>query len=294
VSEEKWVNEVKWIKISTNIFDDEKIKLIDGLPETDSILVIWFKLLTLAGKVNENGSIYIIDKIPVTEDMLVQIFNREKKIISLALKTLSKFGMIEINNHIEIVNWNKYQNVDGLEKIKEQNRKRVEKYRRKKKSNVTCNVTETLCNGIEVEVEKEIEKEKERGKKNKTSKPSQSPSPSSKYGFIKDLFNDICINLTKIKKLTSKREKTLNIWINQERKENKDLDLDDYFREFFIKVKRSDFLNGNNKRQWKATFDWIIKPDNRQKILEGNYKSLEDHNREVLLQAMKKIEEEKE
>ena len=42
--------EVKWIKIVTDVFDDEKILLIESLPEADSIIVIWFKLLCLAGK----------------------------------------------------------------------------------------------------------------------------------------------------------------------------------------------------------------------------------------------------
>ncbi len=37
------------------------------------------------------------------------------------------------------------------------------------------------------------------------------------------------------------------------------------------KVSKSDFLKGNNNRQWKATFDWIIQQSNFTKILEGNY-----------------------
>ena len=47
--------DVKWIKITTDIFDDEKILLIEGLPSSDEIIVIWFKLLILAGKQNNNG-----------------------------------------------------------------------------------------------------------------------------------------------------------------------------------------------------------------------------------------------
>lgn len=47
--------DVKWIKITTDIFDDEKILLIESLPDSDSIIVIWFKLLCLAGKMNNSG-----------------------------------------------------------------------------------------------------------------------------------------------------------------------------------------------------------------------------------------------
>lgn len=42
--------EVKWIKIATDIFDDEKILLIEGLPDAYAIITVWFKLLCLAGR----------------------------------------------------------------------------------------------------------------------------------------------------------------------------------------------------------------------------------------------------
>ena len=47
------MSNVKWIKMTVNIFDDEKILLIESLPDADSIIVIWFKLLCLAGKQNK-------------------------------------------------------------------------------------------------------------------------------------------------------------------------------------------------------------------------------------------------
>ena len=47
--------EVKWIKIVTDVFDDEKTLMIETLPEADSLIVIWFKLLCLAGKQNNSG-----------------------------------------------------------------------------------------------------------------------------------------------------------------------------------------------------------------------------------------------
>lgn len=36
-------------------------------------------------------------------------------------------------------------------------------------------------------------------------------------------------------------------------------------------VKTSDFLKGQNKNNWIITFDWLIKPNNFTKVLEGNY-----------------------
>lgn len=127
--------EVKWIKISTNIFNDEAIEIIEQMPEGDAILVIWFKLLVKAGQVNDNGYIYIKKDIPYTEDMLALIFKRPIAIVKLALQTFLKFGMIKIStsNEILISNWDKHQNVTGMEKIKEDTKKRVQNYRERQK-----------------------------------------------------------------------------------------------------------------------------------------------------------------
>lgn len=158
--------EVKWIKIVTNIFDNRKIKQIEKLPEADAIIVIWIKLLCLAGELNENGLIMITREVPYTDEMLANAFNKPINVIRLALEVFQKFNMIEIINNIYCVsNWEKYQNIDGLEKIREQTRKRVAKYREKQKTltldngNVTSNVTVTV--GNETEEEKEIELDKD-------------------------------------------------------------------------------------------------------------------------------------
>lgn len=173
--------DVKWIKIVTDIFDDEKMLLIDGLPEKDGIIVIWFKLLCMAGKQNNGGVLMLNDKIAYTDEMLATIFRRPLNIVRLALKTFEQFGMIEIiENTITIPNWEKHQNLDKMERVKEQGRKRVAEHRKKQKliagskSNANCNVTQPLqeepCNGDvtksnadrldrELDRDKEIEKD---------------------------------------------------------------------------------------------------------------------------------------
>lgn len=156
--------DVKWIKITTDIFDDEKIRLIDAMPDRDAILVMWFKLLTLAGKTNANGLVYIMEKVPTTDEMLATIFGRPLNTVRLALKVFSDLNMIEIKEHINIVNWEKHQNVSGLERIKEQNKIRQRKFKEKKrltKSNVTKtlpdNVTITLGNATDIDIDKNID-----------------------------------------------------------------------------------------------------------------------------------------
>lgn len=163
--------DVKWIKITTDIFDDEKIKIIDTMPARDEILVIWFKLLALTGKTNQNGMLFMNNRIPYTQEMLAAVFNRELNVVKLSLDIFRKFGMIEIeeNEVICISNWEKHQNIDGLEKIRMQTNERVKKVREKKKQlllsdcNATCNVTVTHGNATDIELE--LEKENKENKK---------------------------------------------------------------------------------------------------------------------------------
>ena len=41
-------------------------------------------------------------------------------------------------------------------------------------------------------------------------------------------------------------------------------------------IRKSDFLKGNNNRDWTITFDWFVKPSNFPKVLEGNYNRVEE------------------
>lgn len=162
--------DISWIKVKTEMFDDQKIQIIETLPESDSILIIWIKLLTMAGKINDGGLIYISKNMSYNEETLATVLKRKVSIVRLALKILTEFDMIEIytSGQIGIVNWDKHQNIEGMEKIKEQNRIRQAKYRKKQKQKslktpknkgekgcVTLRVTEN--NGTEEERDIDID-----------------------------------------------------------------------------------------------------------------------------------------
>lgn len=157
--------DVKWIKIAVQVFDNRKIKQIEAMPDGDSIIVIWFKILCLAGNINNGGMVYFTKEIPYTEEMMATQFNRPIQTIRLALTIFQQFKMLEIeDNMLYVSSWDKYQNIQGLEKIKDQTRDRVAKHREKQKlldSNVTCNVAVTQGNATELELDKnKIKKEK--------------------------------------------------------------------------------------------------------------------------------------
>lgn len=156
--------DVKWIKVYTDMVSNKKIKRIRTLPEGNNTVLIWVFLLAQAGESNKSGALYLTDTLPFRAEDLAVEFDFEVPVINLALVTLERFSMIEVFDEvIYIKNWGEYQNIDGLEKIKEQTRNRVSSYREKQKQltecNVTCNATVTLGNATELELEldKEVE-----------------------------------------------------------------------------------------------------------------------------------------
>ena len=144
-----------WIKLSTGMFDDEKIKLIKNMPEGRSILLIWVELLCFAGKTDNDGVFLLTKKIPYNEEMLASIFQENVATVRLALKTFMDFGMMEqIEGAYALPNWTKYQSeADAIAKAKERNKERQQRWRDRQKKPLlepTCekrNVTETLRNG---------------------------------------------------------------------------------------------------------------------------------------------------
>ena len=269
--------EVKWIKILTGMFDDEKIKLIEAMPEADMILIIWIKLLTLAGKKNMNGYIFLTENIPYTDEMFTAIFNRPLNTIRLALDTLKKFGMIQCNKNgiLQVINWEKHQNIDGLERIKKQNKLRQRKYRGGCDKNVTgtqkklskpeadtgSNVTVTLQSRKVTPLEEEKEEDIEKEKKGKG--PNKKLSPS--FNFFIDKWNEKLE--PKIRQLSDSRKKQLRVRLKEE------MFVDNYEKILGL-IKTTSFLQGSNDRGWTADFGWLIANDtNYLKVLEGNYKN---------------------
>jgi predicted phage replisome organizer/uncharacterized phage protein (TIGR02220 family) len=129
--------EVKWIKVMVDLFDDEKIIMIDQFPGADTLMIVWFKLLCFAGKQN-NGGVFTVAGVPHNAETLAAAFRRKPATVQRALDVFEQFGMIEIvDGVITITNWEKHQSIDGMDKIREQKRIAQEKWRSKKAEDKT-------------------------------------------------------------------------------------------------------------------------------------------------------------
>ena len=203
---------VKWIKITTDMFSNRKIRQIEVLPDGDALIVIWVRLLLLAGTINDSGRIYLTPEIPYTDQMLAAEFGKPISTVQMALSVFQKFGMIEITDEIiNISNWSKYQNTDGLEKIREQNRLRKQKQREKERaliedhgtsrdSHVTVtHLDKDIDKDTDLDTEKEREKDLKNRKKNTKKKAAASALDDADLA-IRDALEAFIDNRKKLRK----------------------------------------------------------------------------------------------
>lgn len=262
--------EVKWIRLNTDMFDNAKIKFLRRLPEGDKIVLFWVMLLTKAGKCNSNGYIFLTESIPYTPDMLSAEFDIDVSIVELALSSLNRLNMISLEEHTLFINgWEEHQNAEGLDKIREQTRKRVAKYREKQKSiygNATCNVTVMQGNGTDKEKDRDrdidIDIDMHRELDNNIPKDILA---TENFVSIVEAWNSL--GLSKIKSLQGNRAKVLR----ERLKEHGEAAI----MESIENIKKSSFLRGQNKTGWIISFDWLLKPNNFKKVLEDTYRDKE-------------------
>lgn len=242
------MSDVKWIKITTDMFDNRKIKHLRRLPDGNSVVLIWVMLLTMAGRCNSGGMIFLTENIPYTTKMLADELVFEENTVCMALDALKQLNMIVTDgDFFSIAGWEEYQNIEGMDKIREQNRIRKRNQREREKNLlIDSHVMSRDSHATEEDKEKDKDKEK-----------------NIDYRCIADLFNQLCPSLPSITSLSDARKKAIKARMNT-------YGVDD-FEKLFRKAEQSSFLKGSNNRNWTANFDWLIKDANMAKVLDGNY-----------------------
>ena len=85
-----------FIKLSPAFFDNEIMLVMASMPDGDSYIAFWLRLLCLAGKQNDNGCLSFCGK-PMTADILASILNRPVDFVSRALELFARFGLISVS-----------------------------------------------------------------------------------------------------------------------------------------------------------------------------------------------------
>lgn len=245
------MSDVKWIKITTDMFDNRKIRHLRKLPEGNSIVLIWVMLLAMAGKCNDHGKIYLTENIPYTPKMLADELDFEENTVQLALQALEQLDMIVLDDgYFSITGWEEHQNIEGMDRIREQNRIRKQRQREKERLIAESRVMSRDSHATEEDKEEEKDIDKESKEK-------------ATCQQVVDLFHSICVSYPAVKTLSESRKKAIRARLRV-------YSLED-FKSLFEKAEASSFLKGSNDRNWSATFDWLLKESNMVKVLEGNY-----------------------
>ena len=259
--------EVKWIKLTTDMFDNRKIKHLRKLPEGNSIVLIWVMLLTMAGRCNASGMIFLTENIPYTPKMLADELGFEENTVKLALEALERFNMIVTDNgFFAIAGWEEHQNTDRLAEIREYNRLAKQKSRAKQKALqapqenvIDMSLTSQPCHETDIEVDKDKELDIDNISSGEDVPP---PQPKINYQEIVDLYNNTCKSLPAVRALNDARKAAIRSRLRK-------YGIAD-LKTVFENAENSSFLRGEGGG-WKASFDWLIKEANMLKVLEGNY-----------------------
>ena len=233
------MSDVKWIKITTDMFDNRKIRHLRKLPEGNSIVLIWVMLLAMAGKCNDHGKIYLTENIPYTPKMLADELDFEENTVQLALQALEQLDMIVLDDgYFFITGWEEHQNIEGMDRIREQNRIRKQRQREKERLIAESCVMSRDSHATEEDKDKE---EKDIDKESKEKATCQQ---------VVDLYHSICISYPRIIQISEARK-----WAIQARLKVYTLE---QIKTVFEKAEASMFMKGANKRNWTADFDWLL------------------------------------
>lgn len=282
------MSEMKWIKIVTDIIDDEKMLMIEMMckgSRRDTVQLLWFETLALAGKLNEGGRL-TVNGIPMDEKALAKKFRRAGRTVAFAFDMFIKLGMVtrDEDGAFCVVNWSRYQS-DMSEKAdkSEYDKKRYQE--KKAKADEADEPSEKSEKKVKKSENSTFFTGQNKNKnKNKNISSSSSLSPSSKkegeeeeeeeeeeeknelVDRIVDSYNRICTSYPKVETITAARRNM----VIQSMKELH-AGVADYVK-IFTYAHDNDFLKGQDGKKtknWKPSFDWLINPQNATRVLEG-------------------------
>lgn len=227
--------EIKWIKLSVDIFDNDKIKLIRQMPAGDTIMLIWIYMLTFAGRTNAGGKICITENVPLDINMLASISGFKVSDVTVALNLFEKFNMIDWleddNRCMCITNWEEYQSVDKLNQIREGNK--IRKQRQRERERLEAESQKALCDSSVTDCDmsrdshsdvtiqnREEDKEKDKDKENKTQTYNNTPlsQPKSSQMIFDELILEYDISdemANKIREWTSYKDSREEGYVEQ-------------------------------------------------------------------------------
>jgi len=245
-----------WLKLKTDFFTSRAMKKLRRIAGGDTYTVIYLKLQLLSLK--DEGLLYYEGVEPTFYEEMALALDEDEENVRATLIFLENMGLIEKKNDHEYI----LTEVPYLIGSETDKAELMRKKRAKEKALTGNNVTDALplVTNCYTEIEKEIDIDKE---KEKEIEIEREKSKKVDYELIARMYNDTCVSFPRLTTLSDARKKAIKARLNK-------YSIEDIKKAFEL-AEASDFLKGNNGRNWSATFDWIIKDTNIAKILDGNY-----------------------
>lgn len=228
-----------WLQLKNTYFNQLEQKKMKRQEHGKEMQIIYLRMMLLS--IDKGGYIYYQGVYSSLEEELAEEFDEPLELVRETIQFLIENKMIDIDKDTSACYISEANECIGSECSSAE---RVRKYRQKNKDLLQCNTDVTNCN---VEIEKEIKKS----------------NSNINYQLIADMYNNTCVSFPRLTKLSDKRKKAIKARMNTYTVED--------FQRLFEMAEASSFLKGQNKRNWSATFDWLICDGNMAKVLDGNY-----------------------
>jgi hypothetical protein len=237
---------VKWFRLYSEILDDHKM-----MDLTDREYRIMTYLMAYASELDKAGAI------PFCLDKIAWRLRFPSEDVEGTIKKLRQLRILQDNGTgIQFVNWDKRQFVS------DDNTKRWREWYKKKKketSNVGSNVEPNVA-------DTDTDTDTENISTLKSTRPQKADVPPCPHQEIIKLYHEILPELCKVKTWDANRQRMLK---GRWRGDKKRQDLE-WWKKFFMFVHNSPFLMGD-KKDFQADLEWLIRPQNFAKVIEGKY-----------------------
>lgn len=243
-----------WLKLRETFFNETYIKAMRTFKNGDSLVLTYLEMALYSLK--SNGVIERGELTPSLADEISIAINEPVVRVKKTIEMLTKARVAELDG--DRLYLTEMMKLMGSESTSAERMRRLRTRKSEELPPSQCDTAVTSPVTKSVTTEIELEKE--------TETDSESPLPpagESECAEVVSRFNSICVSLNKVSRMTEPRRKAVQSALQAVGQEK--------LTELFHKAEASDFLTKRNSSGWKAGFDWLMKPENYTKVLEGNY-----------------------
>ena len=246
-----------WLKLRETFFNETYIKAMRTFKNGDSLVLTYLEMALYSLK--SNGVIERGELTPSLADEISIAINEPVPRVKKTIEMLTKARVAELDG--DRLYLTEMMKLMGSESTSAERMRRLRSRKSDELPPSQCDsaVTSPVTKSVTTEIESEKEKESE------TDSDAPSPPVGETRGCdeVVSQFNSICVLLNKVSGMTEPRRKAVQSALQALGQEK--------IAELFRKAEASDFLTKRNSTGWKAGFDWLMKPENYTKVLEGNY-----------------------